>query len=95
MVIISLVLPSRIISLGATRYPRPAEVIPIDLNDANESISTTCGNKQLGWRVVSDGNPKPISSISVLRILPTLKLSASATAPLPRTEVMVEIPGKE
>ena len=62
-VIIFLVLPSRIRSLGATPYPRPPEVIPIDSKEARDWISIIWGNNALGSNVESDGKVYPMSSI--------------------------------
>ena len=94
-VIIFLVLPSRIRSLGATPYPRPPEVIPILVKLARDWISIIWGNNALGSNVESDGKVYPISSISVVLIFPTEELDGSTTAPLPTVEVIVVIPGME
>ena len=94
-VIIFLVLPSRIRSLGATPYPRPPDVIPIKLKLAKDWISIIWGNKALGSKVESDGKVYPISSIWVVLIFPIKELDGSTTAPLPTVDVIVVIPGME
>ena len=49
------VLPSTTINFGGILNPLPKEVIPIDSTEARESILIVCGNKTLGFKVLSEG----------------------------------------
>ena len=90
-----LVFPSRTLSWGADEYPLPPEVIPINSNDANASISTNWGNSTVGLKVVSEGKLYPILLISVFLTCPIDVLTLSIIAPLPTAVVIVVIPGSE
>ena len=91
----SLVTPSKTLSVGATAYPLPTELIPIDLIFANLSIVTIWGNATLGLRVLSEGKLYPILLIFTFPIFPIVSLETSRTAFLPYPEVIVVTPGSE
>ena len=89
------VTPSNTKSVGATAYPLPTEVIPIELILANLSIVTIWGNATLGLNGLSEGKLYPISVIFTFPIFPISLLEISRTAFLPYPEVIVVTPGRE
>ena len=91
----SLVTPSKTLSVGATAYPLPTELIPIVVIRASSSIVTIWGNATVGLSVLSEGKLYPISLIFVFLISPTVLLEDSITALTPYPEVIVVIPGRE
>ena len=78
-------------------YPRPADTIPTDSREFNDSIVTTCGILVLGLSVGSEGKSNPILSIFVVLIFPIDSLSTDMIAPDPvsvvPTPTIVEMPG--
>ena len=78
-------------------YPRPADTIPTDSREFNDSIVTTCGMLVLGFNVGSEGKSNPMLSILVVLIFPIDSLSTDIIAPDPvsvvPTPTMVEMPG--
>ena len=84
---------------GATVYPLPADTIPTESRELNDSITTIWGMLVLGFSVGSDGKSNPISIILVVLIFPIDWLSTDIIAPEPvlvvPTPTMVEIPGRE
>ena len=80
-------------------YPLPADTIPTDAREFNDSILTTWGIFVLGFSVGSDGKSNPMLRILVVLIFPIDSLSTDMIAPDPvsvvPTPTIVEIPGTE
>ena len=89
------VTPSITTNLGATMNPLPKDTIPIESNEARDSIFITCGKRTVGSKVLSDGYLNPISLIDTdfTDPMPTPKVSNSA--PFPDAVVTVVTPGRE